>query len=160
MRKILKSFVIVSLMLLAYVVVTAQQDTSKQATSAPTPPPSKAKILVPNTSWDYGYMPKGIRVSHVYQIQNVGEDTLKISSVKPSCGCTSAPLKKNILAPGELVDLEVSFDAKNFMGKVHKTVTVNSNDATNPALVFSRFKSTNSEKIMVVAPATAVAIST
>ncbi len=137
MRRIFNSLADLSLIIIAYLVVTAQQDTSKSPVSAPAPPPSKAKILVPNTSWDYGYMPKGIKVSHVFQIQNLGEDTLKISSVRPSCGCTSAPLKKNILAPGEAVDLEVSFDAKNFMGKVHKTVTVNSNDAANPALVLS-----------------------
>ncbi len=137
MRKILNTIVVTSSIIIAYFVVTAQQDTTKVVTAPPTPPPSKAKILIPNTAWDYGYMPKGIKVSHIYQIKNVGEDTLKISSVKPSCGCTSAPLKKNMLAPGEAVDLEVSFDAKNFMGKVNKSVTVNSNDPATPALALT-----------------------
>lgn len=134
MKNILSVTVLFSLLLMTYFVVTAEQDTTK-VIIAPTPPPTKAKILVPNTSWDWGYMPKGIKVSHFYKIQNVGEDTLKIASVKPSCGCTSAPLKKNNLAPGESVDLEVTFDAKNMMGKVSKSVTVNSNDPTTPALV-------------------------
>jgi len=133
MKKIFSITVLFSFLLMTYFVVTAQQDTTKVLT-APTPPPSKAKIFVPNTSWDWGYMPKGIKVSHNYQIKNVGEDTLKIASVKPSCGCTSAPLKKNNLAPGEAVDLEVSFDARNMMGKVSKSVTVTSNDPSTPTL--------------------------
>ncbi|EQB63525.1 MAG: hypothetical protein RBG1_1C00001G1104 [candidate division Zixibacteria bacterium RBG-1] len=134
MKKIFSITVLFSLLLMTYFVVTAQQDTTKVIT-APTPLPSKAKILVPNTDWDYGYMPKGIKVSHIYKIQNLGEDTLRITSVKPSCGCTSAPLKKNNLAPGEATDLEVSFDSKNMMGKVSKSVTINSDDPTTPSLV-------------------------
>lgn len=136
MKKLCNIAVSFSLLLMVYFVVTAQQDTTKVITAPPTPP-TKAKIFVPNTSWDWGYMPKGIKVAHFYKIQNLGEDTLKIASVKPGCGCTSAPLKKNNLAPGESVDLEVSFDAKNFMGKVNKSVTVTSNDPTTPSLVLT-----------------------
>lgn len=134
MKKIFSLLLPVSLLITVFFVVTAQKDTTKSST-AQTAPPSKAKIFIPNTDWDWGYMPKGIKVSHNYKIQNVGEDTLKIASVKPSCGCTSAPLKKANLAPGESVDLEVSFDAKNMMGKVSKSVTVSSNDPATPSMV-------------------------
>jgi len=136
MKKLCNIAISFSLFLMAYFVVAAQQDTTKVIT-APVTPPSKTKIFVANTAWDWGYMPKGIKVSHIYKIQNVGEDTLRIASVKPSCGCTSAPLKKNNLAPGEATDLEVSFDAKNMMGKVSKSVTVSSNDPTSPSLVLN-----------------------
>ena len=134
MKKIISLLLPISLLITGFFVVTAQHDTTK-ASTVQTSPPSKAKIFVPNTDWDWGFMPKGIKVSHVYKIQNLGEDTLRITSVKPACGCTSAPLKKNNLAPGEATDLEVSFDAKNMMGKVSKSVTVSSNDPATPSMV-------------------------
>ena len=43
----------------------------------------KAKIEVPETSFDFGYVPQGVKISHVYWIKNVGSDTLFIRDVKP-----------------------------------------------------------------------------
>jgi len=136
MTKIFNLLLAISFLFTTVFVITAGQENTKVDAPAASPS-SKAKIFVPNTAWDWGYMPKGIKVSHTYKIQNVGEDTLKITSVKPSCGCTSAPLKKNNLAPGEIVDLEVSFDSKNMMGKVNKSVTVSSNDPASPSLALT-----------------------
>jgi hypothetical protein len=41
------------------------------------------KVLIPETSWDYGYVPGGSVISHFYLVKNVGTDTLKIKSVNP-----------------------------------------------------------------------------
>jgi hypothetical protein len=41
------------------------------------------KVLIPETSWDYGYVPGGSVVSHSYLVRNAGTDTLKIKSVNP-----------------------------------------------------------------------------
>ncbi len=41
-----------------------------------------AKIIVPETSWDFGLTHKGGSISHPYWIKNVGDDTLRIN-VKP-----------------------------------------------------------------------------
>jgi hypothetical protein len=41
-----------------------------------------AKILVPETSWDFGHSHNDGQLSHPYWIKNIGDDTLRIS-VKP-----------------------------------------------------------------------------
>ena len=41
------------------------------------------KVLIPETTWDFGLIPAGNVVSHYYLIKNVGGDTLKIESVRP-----------------------------------------------------------------------------
>lgn len=46
-------------------------------------------------------------------------------------------MKKRELAPGESVDLEVTLTSSNLVGKVHKSVTVTSNDPLNPAVTLN-----------------------
>lgn len=46
-------------------------------------------------------------------------------------------MKKRELAPGESVDLEVTLNASHAVGKVHKTVSITSNDPLNPNLTLS-----------------------
>ncbi|MCK4386002.1 MAG: hypothetical protein KAW52_07035 [candidate division Zixibacteria bacterium] len=41
------------------------------------------KVLIPETTWDFGLIPCGNVVSHHYLIKNVGTDTLKIERVRP-----------------------------------------------------------------------------
>jgi hypothetical protein len=49
-------------------------------------PPNEAgkpRIEVPETSFDFGYVPQGVKISHVYWLKNTGEDTLFIRDIKP-----------------------------------------------------------------------------
>jgi hypothetical protein len=41
------------------------------------------KLLIPQTSFDFGYAPPQSVISHYYLVKNVGEDVLKIEKVKP-----------------------------------------------------------------------------
>ena len=41
------------------------------------------KLLIPETSFDYGYVPTKSILSHYYLVKNVGTDSLKIKEVKP-----------------------------------------------------------------------------
>lgn len=82
--------------------------------------------------FDFGFTPEGLPVIHRYWAYNVGTDTLRIDRVRPSCGCTSVPLTKNRLAPGDSVGLDLKFDTKRFKGQITKTATVETNDTTQP----------------------------
>jgi hypothetical protein len=61
-------------------------------------------------------------------LKNVGTDTLHIIRVKPTCGCTTAPLSKDHLAPGEEADLNVTLRVSSNLESVTKTVHIYSND--------------------------------
>lgn len=65
-------------------------------------------------------------------IRNIGKDTLKISRVQPSCGCTSAPLTKYSLLPNETTELMVTLNISSYEGNIEKYIDVYSNDPTSP----------------------------
>jgi len=88
----------------------------------------KPKIRFSEDYWYFGYLPVNAVVHHDFWIHNSGGDTLKISKVTPGCGCTTAPLSKQDIAPNDSARLSVVFDTKNMFGKMIKDVTIKSND--------------------------------
>ncbi|MBD3168119.1 MAG: DUF1573 domain-containing protein [candidate division Zixibacteria bacterium] len=93
---------------------------------------SGARIAFDLEKWDFGYTPNRSMVVRSYFIKNTGDDTLRIEKVKPSCGCTSAPLAKDVLPPGDSTELVVGFKTQRFKGSVEKHIKITSNDPTNP----------------------------
>jgi hypothetical protein len=89
-------------------------------------------VLFPDSPWDFGEMLQQESASHRFEVRNVGTDTLFISRVNAACGCTSAPLTKDIVAPGESIWLDITFNSKKFSGQVNKKVVVYSNDPDDP----------------------------
>ncbi len=118
-----KSLVLLSLFLFGlYVLVLAQTEKL-----------SKARIFLPDTRWDFGYIPQGGSVSHIFQVKNIGEDTLIIVRVRPGCACTMVPLSKDRLAPNEIADLEVIFNSEKIRkGRTSKSIQIISTDPTKP----------------------------
>ncbi len=81
------------------------------------------------TILDWGIVrPKDHPLNGKIIIKNSGTDTLKIVNVQPTCGCTYAPLTKNILLPGEKTDLVITLSISNFEGPISKHVRIYSND--------------------------------
>jgi hypothetical protein len=94
-------------------------------------------LILQQSSFDFGDIKQGDKVSHTFVISNAGGDLLKISDVKASCGCTAAAPDKNELAPGESTNLVVTFNSAGRMGKQSKTVRIYSNDPLNPEMLLS-----------------------
>lgn len=88
------------------------------------------KIFLPESEWDFGYIPQGSTVSHFFKIKNIGDDTLQIVKVRAGCACTYAPLRKDLLAPQESTYLEVTFNSKNYQGLKNMGVAIFSNDTS------------------------------
>lgn len=87
-----------------------------------------AKIFIPEIVWEFGRIPEGSAVSHVYWIKNIGTDTLKIKEIKTTCGCTKAPLNKKVIASNDSTEVELIFSAGRYEGKVVKSASITSND--------------------------------
>lgn len=66
------------------------------------------------------------------KIKNVGNELLKITEVKPGCGCTTAPLDKTELKPGEEATLDVTLRIGGMAHDVVKSIRIASNDVQNP----------------------------
>jgi hypothetical protein len=90
--------------------------------------------VVGGDTYDWGAVAPA-RLKGTIEIKNVGDDTLKITNVKPSCGCTTAPIDKNVLLPGESGKINVEIDMVTRTGPQTKTITVSSSDPKNPTQI-------------------------
>jgi hypothetical protein len=55
---------------------------------------------------------------------NGGDSTLIIGTVRPSCGCTIADLKKREYASGEKGEIDVQFNTRGYSGMARKSVMI------------------------------------
>jgi DNA-binding XRE family transcriptional regulator len=70
-----------------------------------------------------------------YKYKNTGDKPVKISSVRASCGCTTAALAKDVVAPGETGEITATFTIGNRIGVQKKTITVVTDDQPDPTLL-------------------------
>ena len=67
-----------------------------------------------------------------FKYENKTDKTINIKNVRSSCGCTVASLKKNDVAPGEKGEVTATFKIGGRTGAQQKSVTVETDDATQP----------------------------
>lgn len=92
----------------------------------------KPKIVFEEKTYDFGKIYIGEIVEHGFKFKNHGSGELIITGVKSSCGCTAALVSKSNLLKGEDGEVKIKFNPGRFIGRVTKSVTVNSNDPENP----------------------------
>ena len=76
----------------------------------------------------FGDVYSGVVAKKVVTIRNDGTDTLIISNVSASCGCTGTLMANDHVLPGDSTALEITFNTKKFTGWVDKSISLNSND--------------------------------
>jgi len=77
------------------------------------------------------------KVDAVFKYENKGDTPIHIKAVKPSCGCTTAALPKNDVAPGEKGEITATFNIGDRTGLQVKTVTVETDDPKTPQMVLT-----------------------
>lgn len=104
------------------------------ASNVATPTGPTTTLSFAESTFDFGEVEEGEKVSHVYKFTNTGNEPLVISNAKGSCGCTVPKWPKTPIAPGEAGEILVEFNSKGKPGKQTKRVTVTAN--TDPAQTF------------------------
>lgn len=94
---------------------------------------AKPIIMSPEPTFNFGELENDQKVTREFIVKNAGDETLEITEVKSTCGCTVAELAVKSLAPGQETTISVTFDLKGKQGPQHKRVTVISNDPDQPA---------------------------
>jgi hypothetical protein len=90
--------------------------------SAPTHAATWAEGMFDELAHDFGSVPRGPMVTHQYRLTNNTGQTVRITSVRVSCGCTSATALQGTLAPGQSTAVLAQMDTTRFIGP--KTVTI------------------------------------
>ena len=102
---------------------TANPDTASALAIAPRP-----RLQFSGTDFNFGNRWAGEAIKHDFIFTNSGTQTLEITGVRPSCGCTTASNWLRQIEPGQTGIIPVQFNSGNFNGPVTKTVTVTCND--------------------------------
>lgn len=124
MKKILAG---VTLLLCVGLSTGYAQTTAAQAPAAST---SKAALTFTADTYDFGSIPQGTPVSHVFSFKNTGTEPLILSAVNASCGCTTPEWPKEPIKPGGTATIKATYNAAA-MGVFTKTITVVSNANPN-----------------------------
>lgn len=109
--------------------IPAGEEASLQVPTGPTTTMNFAE-----TTFDFGTVQDGEKVSHTYKFKNAGSEPLILSDAKGSCGCTVPTWPKTPIAPGGSGEITVEFDSKSKPGKRNQKVTITAN--TNPPQTF------------------------
>jgi hypothetical protein len=71
----------------------------------------------------------------VFKYQNKGDKPVHFKAVRPSCGCTTAAMQKNDVAPGEKGEITATFNIGDRVGVQEKSITVDTDDSEKPQTI-------------------------
>ncbi len=114
----------------------AEEPARQQAEQVPAGPTTTLEFE--ETTFDFGTVKQGEKVTHIFKFRNTGDEPLIISNAKATCGCTVPRWPKEPIAPGEGGEIEVAFDTKGKSNKQNKKITITAN--TNPPQSFVYLK--------------------
>ncbi len=84
---------------------------------------SLTKLVLKETSFDFGKIPQGKPVFHNFEVKNDGPVNIRITDVQASCGCTTPEWKREIIIPGSSDAIKIGFNAAT-VGYFEKTITL------------------------------------
>lgn len=117
---------------------TAQEVKKAETKPAITTSPVAQKPTSPVTwkaiSHDFGEIKKGTPVSNDFSFTNTTKQTVIITNVKASCGCTATNYTKTPIKPGETASVTATYNAAT-VGNFSKTVTVSLNENEVPKVL-------------------------
>lgn len=84
-------------------------------------------IAFKESEFNFGKIPQGKPVTHIFDITNTGKTAYKLDNVVASCGCTTPQWdKEKIINPGEKSIITVGYNAAA-EGPFNKSITVTYN---------------------------------
>ncbi len=86
--------------------------------------PAEESLIVKEEVYDFGKIPQGKPVHHIFNVTNISQLPLKIANVQASCGCTTPEWdKENAIAPGQDSKITVGYNAAA-EGPFNKSITI------------------------------------
>jgi uncharacterized protein DUF1573 len=76
---------------------------------------------------DFGTFPANKKQSTTFVIKNTGDQDLKITKIRKTCGCSATKLSKEIIQPGQSATLIADIKENSIAGPFSKNIYVESN---------------------------------
>jgi len=126
MKKLFTSFMAICLITAAHAQTAAVTANTDQ--KALTITEADEMLTLKESEFDFGKIPQGKPVTHVFEVTNNSKTALKISNINASCGCTTPEWEKDkVVAPGEKTKITVGYNAAA-EGPFTKFITVTYNE--------------------------------
>ena len=84
---------------------------------------TKELLVLKEPKFDFGKIPQGKPVTHVFEVINTGSEPLQIENVQASCGCTTPKWDHDPIAPGGSKKITVGYNAAA-NGHFEKAITI------------------------------------
>lgn len=84
---------------------------------------------------DFGETWAGAIVTRPFVFKNIGTETLKILEARPHCSCSVAEDYTREVPPGKTGTIPFKLDTTRKTGEVDESITIKTNDPTNPNMV-------------------------
>jgi hypothetical protein len=93
------------------------------AQAQPAEAPKADPLQLKETSFDFGKIPQGKPVTHVFIVSNTGTEPLILENVQASCGCTTPEWSRDAIPVGGTKEIKVGFNAAT-EGVFTKNITI------------------------------------
>lgn len=81
------------------------------AQAQPSETPKADPLQVREMSFDFGKIPQGKPVTHIFMVSNTGTESLILENVQASCGCTTPEWSKDPIPAGGTKEIKVGYNA-------------------------------------------------
>lgn len=98
---------------------------------------ARAQLTWEKTEVELHPKPDDKQAIGTFRYENKTDKTIHIASVHTSCGCTTAGVKKNDVAPGEKGEITATFNIGDRTGLQQKQITVQTDDQKQPTTVLT-----------------------
>lgn len=98
-------------------------------------PAAPPRLVVAEPAHDFGQVPQGQPIEHVFELANGGGAPLTLIDLRTACDCTATLEGEHDLPAGAHASLRLRCDTGTTSGPQRRTVTVYSNDPEHRALL-------------------------
>jgi hypothetical protein len=118
-------FVALAILLAALVVFAQKKASNNQQTNGP-------RLAMASFEHSFGTVKPGTPLNHTFKVKNTGKARLEITSVSPSCGCTTSNYDK-VIEAGQTGGISLAIEkTESYRGEIVKTAEVTTNDPAHP----------------------------
>ncbi len=119
----MKKFALIIPVFFAMGFLSAQTDIDAPAVPVQEAPKTPA-ISFSTTSHDFGNVIEGEMATYTFEFTNTGTDTIRLTNVRASCGCTTPQWDKQAIAPGAKGTVVAQYNSRGRVGSFNKNISV------------------------------------
>jgi len=95
-------------------------------------------VYFPEESWDFGEITPDELPTHIFKLENRGDEVLIIKGIKVSCeSCVDPVISTKELESGEEAELEITVNSLDMIGRFTKRIYLESNDPVTPQTIIT-----------------------